>query len=185
MKPIERPALPWLTACTWNIFKTSGRSSLLLTGSKQTGKTTLLEALLENRPVPGVRSVVERGEDGKPRHIFLADRLGDGRYLVGRRDTGPMEPVPAGFASGTAFLQAAAESPCPWAAVDEIGFLEECSPAYQAALEELFDRKRVIAALRKADTPLLCRLRRRPDCLVLDLDLWPAWAPGPENGTGP
>ena len=28
MKPIERPALPWLTACTWNIFKTSGRSSL-------------------------------------------------------------------------------------------------------------------------------------------------------------
>lgn len=145
----------------------------------------MLEALLENRPVPGVRSVVERGEDGKPRHIFLADRLGDGRYLVGQRETGPMEPMPAGFASGTAFLQAAAESPCPWAAVDEIGFLEECSPAYQAALEELFDRKRVIAALRKADTPLLCRLRRRPDCLVLDLDLWPAWAPGTENGTGP
>lgn len=149
------------------------------------GKTTLLEALLENRPVPGVRSVVERGEDGKPRRIFLADRLGDGRYLVGQRENGPMEPVPAGFVSGAAFLRAAAESPCGWAAVDEIGFLEECSPTYQAALEELFDRKRVIAALRKADTPLLCRLRRRPDCLVLDLDLWPAWATDPENGTGP
>lgn len=145
----------------------------------------MLEALLENHSVPGVRSVVERGEDGKPRRVFLADRLGDGRYLVGQRDTGPMEPVPAGFALGAAFLRAAAESPCPWAAVDEIGFLEECSPVYQAALEELFDRKRVIAALRKADTPLLCRLRQRPDCLVLDLDLWPAWATDPENGTGP
>lgn len=132
-----------------------------------------------------MRSVVERGEDGKPRRIFLADRLGYGQYLIGQRDTGPMEPVPAGFASGAAFLRAAAESPCGWAAVDEIGFLEECSPVYQAALEELFDRKRVIAALRKADTPLLCRLRQRPDCLVLDLDSWPAWATDPENGTGP
>ncbi len=132
-----------------------------------------------------MRSVAERGPDGKPRRIFLTDRLGDGRYLIGRRETGPMEPVPAGFASGAAFLRAAAESPCGWAAVDEIGFLEGCSPVYQAALEELFDCKRVIAALRKADTPLLCRLRARPDCLVLDLDNWPAWAPGPENGTGP
>lgn len=68
--------------------------------------------------------------------------------------------------------------------MDEIGFLEECSPAYQAALEELFDRKRVIAALRKADTPLLCRLRRRPDCLVLDLDLWPAWPRARKTGQG-
>ena len=148
----------------------------------------MLEALLENRPVPGVRSVVERGEDGKPRHIFLADRLGDARYLVGRRDTGPMEPVPAGFASGTAFLRAAMESPCPWAAVDEIGFLEECSPAYQAALEELFDRKWVIAALRKADTPLptpLCSAGCAGGPTVWCW-IWTSGPPGPRaRKTGP
>lgn len=128
---------------------------------------------------------MERGEDGKPRRVFLADRLGETRYLVGRRETGPMEPVAAGFEAAAALLLGAAESPCPWAAVDEIGFLESCSPGYQAALEQLFARKRVLAALRKADTPLLCRLRERPDCLVLDLDDWPGWAAGPENRTGP
>ena len=37
-------------------------------------------------------------------------------------------------------------------------------------LRRLFDDKRVLAAVRKADTPFLCELRARDDCLVLDLD---------------
>ena len=54
--------------------------------------------------------------------------------------------------------------------MDEIGFLEQSSPAYQAALWELFEQKRVLAALRKADLPFLRRISGRKDCLLLDLD---------------
>jgi nucleoside-triphosphatase THEP1 len=73
---------------------------------------------------------------------------------------------------GAAILRTCTLCPDPWAAVDEIGCLEQASPRYQAALLELFDTKRVLAVLRKADTPLLCALRSRSDCLVLDLDGW-------------
>ncbi|MEI3579821.1 MAG: hypothetical protein V8Q30_07515 [Acutalibacteraceae bacterium] len=42
---------------------------------------------------------------------------------------------------------------------------------YAKELERLFDRCTVIAALRKDHTPLLDRLRSRPDVFVWDLDL--------------
>ena len=71
---------------------------------------------------------------------------------------------------GVQALRDAMEGESRWAVVDEIGFLENSSPAYCRALEELFRKKRVLAALRKADSPLLCRLRSREDCLVIDLD---------------
>ena len=72
---------------------------------------------------------------------------------------------------GVQALRDAMEGKNRWAVVDEIGFLENSSPAYCRALEELFRKKRVLAALRKADSPLLCRLRSREDCLVIDLDV--------------
>lgn len=54
--------------------------------------------------------------------------------------------------------------------MDEIGFLESASPAYQAELLRLFEQKRVLAAVRRADTAFLEALCRRADCFLLDLD---------------
>jgi len=78
--------------------------------------------------------------------------------------------------TGTELLRQALAASGEWVCVDEIGYLEETSPAYQRALWELFEEKRVLAALRKADTPLICRLRERTDCLVLDLDDMEGWS---------
>lgn len=82
-----------------------------------------------------------------------------------------MEPVPGVLDTrGVELVRQVLETTGEWAVVDEIGFLEESSSAYQAALWKIFEQKRVLAALRKADLPFLNRLRGRKDCFVLDLD---------------
>ena len=91
--------------------------------------------------------------------------------MIARRTQAAMEPVPGVLDTiGTQLARQVMATPGEWAAVDEIGFLEQSSPAYQQALWELFEHKRVLAALRKEDLPFLNRLRERADCLVLDLD---------------
>ena len=144
-----------------------------MTGGKGRGKTTLLDALLDGASLPGVRSEEERGADGLPVRIWLTERGTDRRCVVGRREGGPMLPDREAFdGEGAAMLHRARLAPGEWAAVDEIGFLESCSESYLAELRRLFDEKRVLAAIRKADTPFLCELRARDDCLVIDLDEW-------------
>lgn len=171
MKDTGRPAPQWLADYTRNIFRGSDRKSLLLTGSKGAGKTTLFNALLKGAAVPGVRSRALRGKDGMPRAVALGPLCGGEECVIGLRKDGAMRPQTAALdGPATAMLLAAVKSGGEWAAVDEIGFLEEASEAYKAALERLFCEKRVLAVLRKADTPLLRRLRAREDCLLLDLD---------------
>lgn len=165
------PAIKWLSAYTRSTFLASSRRHLLITGGKGRGKTTLLEALLENRPVPGLRSGVERGADGLPALVWLEERDGSDWCVIGRRRGAAMEPVPGVLDTvGIQLAQRVLAAPGEWAAVDEIGFLEQSSPAYQQVLWSLFEHKRVLAALRKEDLPFLNRLRERADCLVLDLD---------------
>lgn len=165
------PAIKWLSAYTRSTFLASFRRHLLITGGKGRGKTTLLETLLENQSVPGLHSGAERGADGLPALVWLEKRGGGERCVIARRTQAAMEPVPGVLDTvGTQLARQVLAAPGEWATVDEIGFLEQSSSAYQQALWNLFEHKRVLAALRKEDLPFLNRLRERADCLVLDLD---------------
>ena len=156
-------------------FQASGRRHLLLTGSKGCGKTTLINALAEDT-IPGVRSFLERNEHGHPVRVLLSDRRGNGLCVIGQREGDAMAPVIQALnETGTELLFSARAAPGQWLCIDEIGYLEQASVPYQQALWRAFEEKRVLAALRKADTPLLCRLRERADCLVLDLDQIEDW----------
>lgn len=131
---------------------------------------------MEGSTFPGVRSFLELDSRGEPAAVLLEDRLSGVRCRIGRREGAGMVLCPGVLdGTGTAFLREAARAPGRWAVVDEVGFLEEGSPLYQEALWDLFDRKRVTAVLRKADLPFLERLRRREDCLVVDLDRLAQW----------
>lgn len=130
-----------------------------------------MKALLDGKDLPGVRSEAVRGADGMPVRVVLRECGTDRCCIIGRRDTGSMRPDQDALdGEGAAMLRNVRNAPGEWCSVDEIGYLEECSGAYKDELRRLFDDKRVLAAIRKADTPFLCELRARDDCLVLDLD---------------
>ena len=144
-----------------------------MTGRQGAGKTTLCDALTAGLLLPGIRSYALYGDSGLPKEIRLEERNGPRRCVIGHMGRQKMEADTATLDTvAAAILHTAALCPSPWAVIDEIGYLEQASPAYQAALLGLFDAKRIVAVLRKADTPLLCALRGRSDCLVLDLDQW-------------
>ena len=126
---------------------------------------------MADRGLPGLRSTVERGEDGFPFQVILEERAGQGRCVIGHRERGKMEPVPGVLDTrGVELVRQVLETTGEWAVVDEIGFLEQSGPDYQQALWRLFEEKRMLAVLRKEDLPFLNSLRGREDCFVLDLD---------------
>ena len=153
----------------------SGKRHLFLTGGRGAGKTTLLKALLPllcPEPVPGVCTRAIPG-DG----VDLAEMPSGRVTRVGVFDPalpGPenrMRPVPGGFSgAGVEALDACMESPCPWAFVDEVGYLESQDTAYRDALLRLLDKKRVAAVLRSQNLPFLNELKARPDACLVDLD---------------
>lgn len=79
-----------------------------------------------------------------------------------------MRPVKEGFAKGVCALEHLAQDKSPWVGVDEVGYLE--TEDYQEAFSRLLEQKKVLAAVRKQDTPFLNSLLSREDALVVDLD---------------
>lgn len=153
----------------------SGKRHLFLTGGRGAGKTTLLKKLLPllcPEPVPGVRTRAVRGEGVDPVEVPSGRMTRVGVFdpaLPGPENR--MRPVPGAFAeAGVRALDACMESPCPWAFVDEVGYLESQDTAYQEALLRLLGQKRVAAVLRSQDLPFLNALKARPDAWVIDLD---------------
>lgn len=122
--------------------------------------------------MPGLTSCAEPG-----RAVWLQEDATGRRVPIGRFDPalpGPenrMRPLPEGFLSlGVPALARCAAAPGGWAAVDEVGYLETACPAYCAALLALMDARRLLAAVRRQELPLLQGLCRRPDVFLVDLD---------------
>ena len=91
-------------------------------------------------------------------------------FPIGTPGQGRMEPIPEALDSHAAAILRKIPDGSD-VMIDEVGYLESSCARYAKELERLFDRCTVIAALRKDHTPLLDRLRSRPDVFVWDLDL--------------
>jgi len=155
-----------------------GSAHILITGSRGSGKTTLLERLLKEGMFPGgekagIRSFALRNEDGTPSQIILEDRS-DGQqqaiaegFVPGK---GPKVKAEVLDHFGVQAIEHAKSASGCWVVIDEVGFLENASPAYCRALLRLFDQKRVAAVLRKKDTVLIDAIRSRTDAVCFDLD---------------
>ena len=128
------------------------------------GKSTLFSALCTG---PCVTTFAVKGEG-----VYLKD--GETVVQVGLYDgslpgtENKMRPIPEGFAEGIRALERLARSESPWVGIDEVGYLE--TEAYQHAFWRLLEQKRVLAVVRKQDTPFLSGLLARKDALVVDLD---------------
>ena len=114
----------------------------------------------------------------KPKQaVYLQDNLSHETAQVGVFDAnlpGPgnqMLPMKDGFSSmGVALLERYAVSDCRWISIDEIGYLEANCEVYIEALRKLFDKKQIIAAVRKQNIPIISELCNREDSFVIDMD---------------
>ena len=171
METVFRPALKAAANVLKSRFLHNEKKHLFLTGTRGIGKSTLLNAAF-GAPTHGLvsRAVLPAGTP-PPSHVMLTRTDTDESACIGRYKE-KMTAVPEGFALGIQAIRDFLHSEETDFVIDEIGFLEESVPEYQDVLWELLDKKRVIAVLRKQDTPFLNRLFAREDALVVDLDTW-------------
>lgn len=81
-----------------------------------------------------------------------------------------MRPQPEALRQAACLLEKLAAQHGEWVAIDEIGYLECTCPEYRQSLLALFEKKRVLAAVRKQELPFLKQLLCRQDAFVIDLD---------------
>jgi len=152
-------------------FNVSGKRHLLITGSRASGKTTLLCGMVRSE-IPRITTWAE------PKNaVYLRDEATGETAVVGRYDPNrpgsenKMAICRDGFDSvGISAVKRCISSDCEFAAVDEIGYLECEHDGYTSALLELLEKKRVIAVVRKQDLPFLNGLMCRDDVFVADTD---------------
>lgn len=158
-------------SCISSIFPTCGKKHILVTGGRSAGKTTLLSKLLPDQKA-GITTRAEKGvgvyfEDNSTGNVVQMGVFDPSTPLGENR----MVPIPAAFKEFCIpTLQKLSESPSEWVSIDEIGYLECSCPEYLDALDQIFEKKRVLAAVRKQELPYLQALLCRADAFVIDLD---------------
>lgn len=165
--PVPRPT----PGCIWNSFRASGKRHLLLTGGRGSGKTTLLGSLCPEL-LPGVTTWADPGKA-----VYLREESTGKETVIGLFDStrpgaeNKMQPVSRGLQDlGVDALRRCLQQPGSWVRVDEIGYLELTCPEYCQALRQLFEKKQVLAAVRKQDAIFLNELLHRQDVFAVDLD---------------
>ena len=168
--PVYRPA----ASSILRSFRASGKRHLLLTGGRGSGKTTLLRALMPSL-CPDAPMLLTAAVPG--RWVEMRDTAAGAAAVIGRFDAAlppgenRMRPVADGFLLlGVPALHRMAAGESEWAVLDELGYLENSCPEFRQAVEALLDAKRVLAIVRKQDTPFLTALCARQDAFVVDLD---------------
>lgn len=167
--PVYRPA----ASSILRSFRASGKRHLLLTGGRGSGKTTLLRALMPSL-CPDAPMLLTAAVPG--RWVEMRDTAAGAAAVIGRFDAAlppgenRMRPVPAGFAAvGLPALQRMAAAG-GWAVLDELGYLESGCADFQQSVLDMLKVCRVLAVVRKQDTPFLRALCADPDAFVYDLD---------------
>ena len=150
-------------------FQNSGKKHLLITGKRGAGKTTrfreIVKCLSEGMELPGITTYAVSGK-----YVMLRENGTSKEQMIGEFQD-EMRPVIKGFLDlGVSALKRAAKADSEWVTIDELGFLESAIVSFQNAVYDVFEKKRVVAILRKQDLPFLNSLKQREDVFLIDLD---------------
>ncbi len=152
-------------------------SKVLLRGRPGSGKTTLVQRLLERLPAVAGGFVTEEMQEGGRRVGFKVRDVATGEEAVLAREGkrgGPrvgryVVDVEVFDRVGVGALRAALEREGV-IVVDEIGKMELCSPVFAERVEHAFDLPRAILATVPAyRLPLVDKLLKRPGVTVAEL----------------
>lgn len=152
-----------------SLFHQSKKNHLLITGTRGSGKSTFFSKLCSNLPIVGIKTKAIFTKHTHPDHITLTDLMGEHEVILASFANGKMNAMIETFET-VGVKRLLCDS--LWIGIDEIGFLEQDCPKYQAAILSCFDHQRVIAVIKKEkETPLIKALKMRNDVFLVDLDL--------------
>lgn len=150
-------------------FAASGKRHLILTGGRGAGKTTLIKTLcpeilpgITTRAVPKEAVYVRNNLTGEQKRIGVFDPSIPGPENRMKPDGLKEHLLP--------MLESVGACSGEWVTADEIGYLESEDEDCRRACRSLFEKKRVLAVLRKQDTPLCREILARDDVFIADLD---------------
>ena len=172
----------------FTFFKMSDKKHLFITGDRGSGKSYLLNRILNQTKDATDMSdffnfnyLLSRRTD-TPEVVIKSNLIDDGKeYVIGRPRT--LTPVPPkngnnmtivedGFINCACpaimkYLMTSADSVF---VIDELGYLESSCGEFQEHIRTLLDNSRVLAVIRKQSTEFLDSIKSRADVLLIDID---------------
>lgn len=169
-------------------FKMSDKKHLFITGDRGSGKSYLLNSILNQTKDATYMSdffnfnyLLSRRTD-TPEVVIKSNLIDDGKeYVIGRpRTLTPVSPkkgnnmtsVEDGFINCAcpAIMKHLMTSDDSVFVIDELGYLESSCIPFQESIKSLLDNSRVLSVIRKQSTEFLDSIKRRSDVLLIDID---------------
>lgn len=169
-------------------FKMSDKKHLFITGDRGSGKSYLLNSILNQTKDATYMSdffnfnyLLSRRTD-TPEVVIKSNLIDDGKeYVIGRpRTLTPVSPkkgnnmtsVADGFINCAcpAIMKHLMTSDDSVFVIDELGYLESSCIPFQESIKSLLDNSRVLAVIRKQSTEFLDSIKNRSDVLLIDID---------------
>lgn len=172
----------------FTFFKMSDKKHLFITGDRGSGKSYLLNSILNQTKDATDMSdffnfnyLLSRRTD-TPEVVIKSNLIDDGKeYVIGRpRTLTPVSPkkgnnmtiVEDGFINCAcpAIKKHLITSADSVFVIDELGYLESSCIPFQENIKSLLDNSRVLAVIRKQSTEFLDSIKSRADVLLIDID---------------
>ena len=169
-------------------FKMSDKKHLFITGDRGSGKSYLLNSILNQTKDATDMSdffnfnyLLSRRTD-TPEVVIKSNLIDDGKeYVIGRPRT--LTPVPPKNGNNMTIVEDGfINCACPAImkhlmtsadsvfVIDELGYLESSCGEFQEHIRTLLDNSRVLSVIRKQSTEFLDSIKSRADVLLIDID---------------
>lgn len=167
-------------------FKMSDKKHLFITGDRGSGKSYLLNSILnqieETMDMSDFFNYLLSRRTDTPEVVIKSNLIDDGKeYVIGiPRTLTPVPPkkgnnmtsVEDGFINCAcpAIMKHLMTSADSVFVIDELGYLESSCIPFQENIKSLLDNSRVLAVIRKQSTEFLDSIKSRSDVLLIDID---------------
>lgn len=149
------------------------KKNILITGSKNTGKSTLVQKILKqfSSSYAGFQTIpFERFEAG-PTYLMV-DLITKKQIPISKYDGKQVVGIPVAFSTfGKKCLQNSIASEHLFVVMDELGRFERTSYDFINMVNKVLSSKKIVIAVLKAESiDYLNLIKNRPDCYLYNLD---------------
>ena len=150
------------------------KKNILITGSKNVGKSTLVQKILERFGIlyVGFQTIPFEMFDAGPTYL-MEDLVTKKQFPISKYDGKQIVGIPKTFSTfGKTCLQNAINSKYQFVVIDELGRFERTSYDFIDMVNKVLSSRKIVIAVLKAESiEYLNLIKRRPDCYLYDLDI--------------